>query len=61
MVKRKSRCAMFVQYGSLRKRTADLEKGKKAKRKRKRKGGLITWDLASKYFEALEKKRIVRN
>ena len=52
---------MFVQYGSLRKRAADLEKGKKAKRKRKRKGALITWDLASKYFEALEKKRKVRN
>ncbi len=57
MINRKSRCAMFVQYGSLRKRAADLEKGKKAKRKRKRKGGLITWDWASRYFEELENKK----
>ncbi len=61
MVNRKSRCAMFVQYGSLRKRAADLEKRKKAKSKRKRKGGLITWDLANQYFEELEKIRRERN
>jgi hypothetical protein len=58
MINRKSRCAMFVQYGSLRKRAADLEKGKKRKSKRKRKGGVITWDLAKQYFEGLEKRKI---
>ena len=52
---------MFVQYGSLRKRATDLEKGKKTKSKRNRKGGLITWDLASKYFEELDNKRVLRN